>query len=293
MPDRHFGHVPGHPPGTWYASRRELHAAGVHRPLQAGISGSQDDGANSIVLSGGYEDDDDRGDVIYYTGQGGRDAGTGTQTKHQPLNRGNLALAKSCLHGLPVRVIRGAGCESRYVPEDGYRYDGLYRVATYGQERGRSGYYVWLFTLHALPGETIFDRENRVGEDQVTYETPARTETHMLRVVRDTEQARQLKALYDYRCQVCGERLETPVGPYAEAAHIRPLGRPHHGPDAPGNLLCLCPNHHVLFDHHRFAVADDLSLLGLEGPLICHATHAIDRAHLRYRRAQYRRAHEA
>lgn len=293
MPDRHFGHVPGHPPGTWYTSRRELHAAGVHRPLQAGISGSEGEGADSIVLSGGYEDDDDQGGVIYYTGQGGRDAETGTQVEHQPLNRGNLALATNNLHGLPVRVIRGVGCASRYAPDDGYRYDGLYRVAAYGQERGRSGYYVWLFTLHALPGETIFDRGNRVAEGRATYEAPPRSETRTLRVVRDTEQARRLKVLYDYRCQVCGEQLETPVGPYAEAAHIRPLGRPHDGPDVPGNLLCLCPNHHVLFDHYRFAIADDLSLIGLEGHLICQAEHIIDRDHLRYRRAQYRRVHEA
>jgi hypothetical protein len=34
-----------------------------------------------------------------------------------------------------------------------------------------------------------------------------------------------------------------------EAAHIRPLGAPHNGPDTLDNTLCLCPNHHVLFDH--------------------------------------------
>jgi hypothetical protein len=34
-----------------------------------------------------------------------------------------------------------------------------------------------------------------------------------------------------------------------EAAHIRPLGAPHNGPDTWDNTLCLCPNHHVPFDH--------------------------------------------
>ena len=34
-----------------------------------------------------------------------------------------------------------------------------------------------------------------------------------------------------------------------EAAHIRPLGAPHNGPDTLDNTLCLCPNHHVPFDH--------------------------------------------
>ena len=46
--------------------------------------------------------------------------------------------------------------------------------------------------------------------------------------------------LYDYRCQMCGTRLEGLAGPYAEAAHIRSLGKPHHGPDTLDNLLCLC-----------------------------------------------------
>jgi putative restriction endonuclease len=33
------------------------------------------------VLSGGYVDDNDEGDVIIYTGQGGRDPATGRQIK--------------------------------------------------------------------------------------------------------------------------------------------------------------------------------------------------------------------
>jgi putative restriction endonuclease len=57
--------------GTLFADRRALHDAGVHRPLQAGISGSATDGADSIVVSGGYEDDEAYGDVIDYTGHGG------------------------------------------------------------------------------------------------------------------------------------------------------------------------------------------------------------------------------
>lgn len=43
--------------------------------------------------------------------------------------------------------------------------------------------------------------------------------------------------------------LNAKVAPYAEAAHIRALGSPHNGPDVIENVLCLCPNHHVLFDN--------------------------------------------
>ena len=94
MPDRVFGEIPGYPEGRIFASRQELAAAGVHRPLQAGISGGAREGADSIVLSGGYEDDQDFGDVIIYTGHGGRDQVTSQQVTDQLLKFGNLALAR-------------------------------------------------------------------------------------------------------------------------------------------------------------------------------------------------------
>ncbi len=54
----------------------------------AGISGSESEGADSIVLSGGYEDDEDLGDEIVYAGHGGR-AGKGRQTgSASTLNKG-------------------------------------------------------------------------------------------------------------------------------------------------------------------------------------------------------------
>jgi hypothetical protein len=40
VPDREYGEIPGYPEGYEFRSRRELAAAGVHRPFQAGISGS-------------------------------------------------------------------------------------------------------------------------------------------------------------------------------------------------------------------------------------------------------------
>jgi len=56
---RVFGEIEGVKEGDLFDDRRVLSAAGVHRPTQAGISGSVADGADSIVLSGGYEDDED------------------------------------------------------------------------------------------------------------------------------------------------------------------------------------------------------------------------------------------
>jgi putative restriction endonuclease len=135
MPGPVFGHIPGYPVGSWFENRAELADAGVHRHRQAGISGSASKGADSIVLSGGYEDDQDFGDLIIYTGYGGRDPATGRQVSDQPFSMWNRALAYSSLNGPPVRVIRGEGQDSPHSPSAGYRYDGLNLVDDYWQDR--------------------------------------------------------------------------------------------------------------------------------------------------------------
>lgn len=62
---------------------------------------------------------------------------------------------------------------------------------------------------------------------------------------------------------MCGTRIESPSGPYAEAAHIKPLGRPDDGPDVEENMLCLCPNHHKLLDSGGVVVDEDWNILHL------------------------------
>jgi hypothetical protein len=104
---RVFGEIPGYPVGSIFVDRADLARSGVHPPRMKGISGRQNEGADSIVVSGGYEDDHDLGDLIIYTGEGGRDPNTGKQVADQEFRGGNRALAVSCDEGLPVRVIRG------------------------------------------------------------------------------------------------------------------------------------------------------------------------------------------
>lgn len=142
-----IGEVPGITVGSVFSNREELRQAGVHRRNQHGIAGREAMGAESIVLNAGYEDDDDHGDLIIYTGEGGRDPSTGRQIEDQHLTRGNLALVRSHEARLPVRVVRGPKLKSRYAPGSRYRYDGLYRVEKYWSERGRSGFLVWRFQL--------------------------------------------------------------------------------------------------------------------------------------------------
>lgn len=282
-----FGHIPGVLVGATFASYAAMNSAGVHRSTMGGISGQEKVGADSIVISGGYEDDLDQGDVIVYTGQGGRDE-TGKHTKDQELRRGNLALAVSQKEGLPLRVIRGQDSRNDFAPAAGYRYDGLYRVDSHWHEVGKSGFKIWRYRLEKL--DTVQPVPARPGTATALVggnPTPVRRSSTVQRVVRDTKQAKEVKKYYDHCCQVCATRITTASGPYAEAAHIRPLGEPHNGPDTPDNLLCLCPNHHVMFDLGVFAIQDDLSLIGIDGKLHLKKGHLVSLAHLRYQREHY------
>ncbi|WP_018622653.1 YDG/SRA domain-containing protein [Spirosoma luteum] len=281
---RVFGHVVGIPEGSEFENRYTLSQYGVHRPLQAGISGSQDEGADSIVLSGGYEDDKDYGDVIIYTGHGGRSQVTGLQVADQKLTRQNLALALNCQRGTPVRVIRGYKHTSPISPKEGYRYDGLYRVDSYWQEQGLSGFVIWRFRLEKIHEQLATDT---VEEPPSIYENSERIEITIQRIMRDTKLALSVKEMYNFECQVCQIRILTNAGLYAEAAHIQPLGMPHNGPDSIDNILCLCPNHHVMFDFGGFSIADDLTLIGLEGGLYKEPKHFINPRYLQYHREHF------
>lgn len=134
-------------PGDWFANRIELSLSGLHRPRRAGIGGTVADGAESIVLSGVYEDDVDEGDRIWYVGHGGRDPKTGQQIADQTLDRYNAALMRSYQLGKPVRLIRGATLRNEFAPETGYRYEGFYRIESVERIRGKSGFWVWQFRL--------------------------------------------------------------------------------------------------------------------------------------------------
>lgn len=87
---------------------------------------------------------------------------------------------------------------------------------------------------------------------------PPEITSTITRKIRDTSTTRRLKRLYDYQCMLCNTRLGRTGGPaYAEGAHVRPLGRPHEGPDEPENIVVLCPNHHVMLDAGLLGIDPD------------------------------------
>lgn len=267
--------------GNIYPSRKDLYEAGLHNSHQKGIGKAKDgSGHMSIVLSGGYEDDEDFGNEIIYTGEGGRDPRSGQQIANQTLTGGNLGLLKSFESGEPVYVTRGSGHGGNYSPKAGYEFAGEYLITEHWIEKGKSGFDVVRFRLKKQDQLLANPTEQDSGTEPAN-----RVEYTSTRVIRDTKISKYVKDLYEYSCQVCGITIELPSGDkYAEGAHIKPLGKPHDGPDTIQNILCLCPNHHLMFDRYAFAINPDT--LELEGPvsgrLRTQSTHDINRNFLDY-----------
>ncbi|XP_075486954.1 histone-lysine N-methyltransferase family member SUVH9-like [Primulina tabacum] len=148
---RIVGDLPGVSIGDVFFFRMELCVVGLHGQVQAGIdyvpasrSSNGEPIATSVIVSGGYEDDEDAGDVIIYTGHGGQD--NHRQVQHQRLEQGNLALERSMNYGLEVRVIRGFKYEGG-ASDKVYVYDGLYRIVETWFDVGKSGFGVFKFKL--------------------------------------------------------------------------------------------------------------------------------------------------
>lgn len=315
--DYYFGELAGHPVGSTYPGRREAMHVGLHDNWVPGISGNADQGADCIALNKGYVDDEDHGEWILYTGAGGNDPSTKRQVADQDItHHHNAALVYSEENGLPIRVLRGYRGEKPYAPKSGYRYDGLYKVTRHWAEKGRDGYRIWRFHLVRLtpdealpwtpPGQIpasgpVGDYRLDMSTTEVSYEpgpnapagnpTPDRATGVVQRIVRSSRVSQFVKELYQHRCQVCDLSLDLPVAPYSEGAHIRGLGAPHEGPDTHDNVLCLCPNHHVLLDKGGIYLDDDLAVRDHAGTELGRLTvadgHEVSREHVRYHREHH------
>ncbi|KQK11411.1 hypothetical protein BRADI_2g60080v3 [Brachypodium distachyon] len=157
---RIVGSIPGVFVGDVFFYRAELCVVGLHNHVQGGIGyipasvvSKGKPVATSIVSSGGYLDDHDGGgDVLVYTGSGGRPRNGGEHFADQKLEGGNLSLVYSCEYGIEVRVVRSHDCEASPSGK-AYVYDGLYKVesSTYGP--GKSGPDVCKFKLVRIPGQ--------------------------------------------------------------------------------------------------------------------------------------------
>ncbi|MGA5327622.1 YDG/SRA domain-containing protein [Streptomyces griseoincarnatus] len=253
--ERVIGHIEGVPVGTVFHRRKDVQEARLHQTNQRGISWLLDmDGSrvsDAIVLNGGYVDDEDEWDRILYTGAspGKEKSPSGRLLRSQAWSyTDNAALRLSFERSYPIRVIRGYEGDSRYSPSNSYRYDGLYEItdvrtaiSKYPAPDG-SPVNICQFDLRRLPDqEQVQTRlERHVVDvldelsDESRYEErfPRARSVRVRRLIRDTAAAQRIKHLHGGECQLCGLRLLGPDGrPYSEGAHIRPLGKPHNGPD--------------------------------------------------------------
>ncbi|XP_029770177.1 E3 ubiquitin-protein ligase UHRF2 [Terrapene carolina triunguis] len=196
VPSNHYGPIPGVPVGTTWKFRVQVSEAGVHRPHVGGIHGRSNDGAYSLVLAGGFEDEvrlpsccrcgslppkasmclcwrsHMRRYLVlehYYIpgvnpnpsprahghgillsqllyGQSWRALALNCDA---PLDDKNGAESKNWRAGKPVRVVRSSKGRriSKYAPEEGNRYDGIYKVVKYWPEIGKCGFLVWRYLL--------------------------------------------------------------------------------------------------------------------------------------------------
>jgi predicted restriction endonuclease len=296
-----FGPVPGVAEGATFTSRTAAAAARVHRAWQAGIVGTGKTGAESIVVSGGYADED-HGTWILYTGHGGQHPDTREQIKDQTFaDPGNAALRTSMIDGGVVRVVRGAHAGSEHAPASGYRYDGVYQVedASYVKINGFRFCRFRMVKVGLKPDRLIAripaevpDEEAHAGQPLGNLE-PGRRLTTSKRTVRITKVARAVKEIHENTCQMCGKQLAVGDRGYSEGAHIQALGSPHEGPDVMENVLCLCPNCHVLFDFGALIVQADHSLLlngQPYGNLRLHPNHQVDGKYLAHHREAHAKA---
>ncbi|CAG8469649.1 1489_t:CDS:1 [Diversispora eburnea] len=194
----YFGAIPGIPVGSSWKYRINCSEAGVHRPPVAGIAGKSSVGSVSIVLSGGYPEDTDNGSEFIYTGSGGRDLKTGNkrtaeQSSDQELTKTNLALAVCCdakvndikgavakdwKKGKPIRVCRSDKLKKhnpKFAPDEGIRYDGLYKVVRYWPEKGKSGFIVWRYEMRRdddEPAPWSPEGKKRIAELGLTMYVP-------------------------------------------------------------------------------------------------------------------------
>uniref|UniRef100_A0A8C5UA00 RING-type E3 ubiquitin transferase n=1 Tax=Malurus cyaneus samueli TaxID=2593467 RepID=A0A8C5UA00_9PASS len=141
----HYGPIPGVPVGTTW--KLEFSEAGVHRPHVGGIHGRSNDGAYSLVLAGGFEDEVDRGDEFTYTGSGGRDLSgnkrIGEHSFDQTLTHMNRALALNCDASLDDKN----GSKNWRAGKPVHEFCCIYIVVKYWPEIGKCGFLVWRYLL--------------------------------------------------------------------------------------------------------------------------------------------------
>ena len=214
--------------------QRDLYDLGLHNFTDNGIAGyGGGKPAKSIIVNigGEYPDDKIDGNTLIYTGEGGKNRGDKVHTKDQEMKRGNLALRRNQIQGVPLDVYRKSKTEP-------LEYLGTFSVSNISEGK-RNNKKIYLFHLNS----------NQLGSEEKTDTPPPERKPQLSnRIVRNTKISQEIKNLYNNKCQICKTVIQIDYeNTYSEGAHIRPLSE--NGIDEKENLLCLCANCHVILDY--------------------------------------------
>lgn len=100
-----------------------------------------------------------------------------------------------------------------------------------------------------------------IGEESEVYARPV-VEQLRIRPFRDATFTRSVRTIYNFTCAMTGLSIINGGGrPEVEAAHIRPIGNAHNGPDSMRNGIALSRSIHWMFDHGLLSLADDYEIL--------------------------------
>lgn len=103
--------------------------------------------------------------------------------------------------------------------------------------------------------------DTRVAEELADYKRPI-IEQLVSRPFRDVAFTKNIRSVYDSTCAMTGLKLINGGGrPEVEAAHIRPVGNDHNGPDSVRNGVALSRSIHWMFDRGLLSLTDHYEIL--------------------------------
>ncbi|OGU35488.1 MAG: hypothetical protein A2068_06495 [Ignavibacteria bacterium GWB2_35_6b] len=145
-------------------------------------------------------------------------------------------------------------------------------------------------TVNKLLSNSVEKKEFTFRNEAIDIDEPILPIRSMLeinRIIRDTQKTKELKKIYDFKCQICGLSIQLPNGCFCEVHHLQPLGGQHKGYDVIENMIVVCPNHHTLFDYSAIAI-DPITLNIVQydkkilGKLFIKPEHKLGREYLEY-----------
>lgn len=108
---------------------------------------------------------------------------------------------------------------------------------------------------------------NELAEEPASYDRPI-VESLIRRPLRDAAFTRNVCQAYGSTCALTGIKIVNGGGrAEVEAAHIRPVGDEHRGPDSVRNGIALCRTVHWMFDRGLVTLGDDFQIIFSDGRL--------------------------